>query len=203
MRRRKVSLLLFKTGGSQSEQTQGKVYFTEGCYGLRHGSSGNCWSAWKRSFQGYKSHKPHQTQEVLSPDTAGSRQSTRKEVSHRFASLLLVHKPLHIATAKRRALGWLVPYFDSGWPFLPFKGTHTAQDKMQWIVPYAFFPNNPYHRHSPQILHILQSWKLCHSSETCSPPPCAWRGREDKRTQKLWKTPPLIKGFFSFFNSNF
>lgn len=53
-------------------------------------------------------HKPHQTQKVPSLVTVGSRQSTRKAVSHRLGLLLLVHEPLHAA------LGWLVPYFGSG-----------------------------------------------------------------------------------------
>lgn len=55
---------------------------------------------------------------------------------------------------------------------------------------------------SPDSPH-LPVWKDLSSRWDPLPLLYARRGRQDKRTQKLWKTPPLIKGLFSFFNSNF
>lgn len=66
--------------------------------------------------------------------------------------------------------------------FPAFQG-HTRYPRWE-AVPYAFFPKSPYHRQAPQILHILQSWKLCRPGETCSLHPVL---EEEGKTKELKK----------------
>lgn len=102
---RKISLLLFKTSGSQAEQsTAGRSILCQRMLWAQTEAKGRMVRYLeKRSFQGYRLHKPHQTQ---SPKliAVGGRQSTRKDVSDRlalFSSVSLCSGPL----LERRVLG--------------------------------------------------------------------------------------------------
>lgn len=139
------------------------------------------------------------TQEVPSPVIAGSRQSTRKEVSHRLVLLLLVPKPLIQLLLKGGSwAGWSLIWSQDDLSCL--SRSHTLpkmrssgmyrMPSSQTIHIKAHSPDSP---HPPVLKHLLSRWDLL-------PPPCARRGREDKRTQKLWKTPPLTEDLFSFYS---